>query len=90
MSFTEALRYLDQHINLEARAGYFEDLSLNSMEKLMELSGDPHKAFRSIHITGTNGKGSTAHMISLILREPRFDHRAHRDRRRTHQSRGLR
>ena len=67
MSFTEALRYLDSHINLEARAGYFEDLSLNSMERLMELSGDPHSAFRSIHVTGTNGKGSTATMISRLL-----------------------
>ena len=67
MSFTEALRYLDRHINLEARAGYFEDLSLNSMEKLMELSGDPNKAFRSIHVTGTNGKGSTATMIARLL-----------------------
>ena len=67
MSFTEALRYLDRHINLEARAGYFEDLSLNSMEQLMELSGDPHRAFRSIHVTGTNGKGSTATMIARLL-----------------------
>ena len=67
MSFAEALRYLDSHINLEARAGFFEDLSLNSMEKLMELSGDPHKAFRTIHVTGTNGKGSTATMISRLL-----------------------
>lgn len=67
MSFTEALRYLDRHINLEARAGFFEDLSLNSMEKLMELSGDPHKAFRTIHVTGTNGKGSTATMIARLL-----------------------
>jgi len=67
MSFTEALRFLDQHINLEARAGYFEDLSLNSMQALMDLSGDPHQAFRSIHVTGTNGKGSTATMIARLL-----------------------
>jgi len=67
VTFTEALRVLDQHINLEARAGYFEDLSLNSMNALMELSGDPHKAFRSIHVTGTNGKGSTATMIARLL-----------------------
>jgi dihydrofolate synthase/folylpolyglutamate synthase len=67
LSFTEALRYLDRHINLEARAGYFEDLSLHSMESLMELSGDPHRAFRSIHITGTNGKSSTATMIARLL-----------------------
>lgn len=67
MSFPEALRFLDQHINLEARAGYFEDLSLNSMQNLMNLSGDPQHAFRSIHVTGTNGKGSTATMIARLL-----------------------
>ena len=67
MSFTEAIRFLDDHINLEARAGYFEDLSLNAMTELMRLSGDPHQAFRSIHITGTNGKGSTATMIARLL-----------------------
>lgn len=67
MSFTEALRFLDKHINREARAGYFDDLSLNSMESLMHLSGDPHTAFRSIHITGTNGKGSTATMVARLL-----------------------
>ena len=58
---------MDRHINLEARAGYFEDLSLKSMEALMHLSGDPQHAFRSIHITGTNGKGSTATMVARLL-----------------------
>ena len=67
MSFSEAIRFLDRHINLEARAGYFEDLSLKSMEALMHLSGDPQHAFRSIHITGTNGKGSTATMVARLL-----------------------
>ena len=67
MSFPEALRFLDKHINLEARAGLFEGLSLESMEALMALSGEPHKAFRSIHVTGTNGKGSTATMIARLL-----------------------
>lgn len=67
MSFTEALRFLDRHVNLEARAGYFEDLSLDSMQSLMTLSGDPHLAFRTIHVTGTNGKGSVATMIARLL-----------------------
>ena len=67
MSFSEALRYLDAHVNLEARAGNFEGLSLGSMESLMALSGDPHRAYRTIHVTGTNGKGSTATMIARLL-----------------------
>ena len=37
------------------------------MKALMFLSGDPHQAFRSIHITGTNGKGSTATMVARLL-----------------------
>ncbi len=69
MTFSEALSYLDRHINLEARAGNFEGLSLDSMTALMALSGDPHRAYRTIHVTGTNGKGSTATMIARILQE---------------------
>ena len=39
------------------------DLSLN----LSRFFGDPHKRFKSIHIAGTNGKGSTSHMIASVL-----------------------
>src|SRR5690606_17455547 len=31
--------------------------------------GDPHKKFKSIHIAGTNGKGSVSHMLASILQE---------------------
>lgn len=34
---------------------------------LSEIFGNPHKSFRSIHIGGTNGKGSTAHSIASVL-----------------------
>src|SRR3990172_5682569 len=37
------------------------------MVKMLEYVGNPHKAFASIHITGTKGKGSTAIMMSTIL-----------------------
>ncbi len=33
----------------------------------MALSADPHRTFRTIHVTGTNGKGSTATMIARLL-----------------------
>jgi dihydrofolate synthase/folylpolyglutamate synthase len=38
------------------------------MQALVELLGDPQRAFRSIHLTGTNGKTSTARMIDELLR----------------------
>ncbi len=47
-------------------------LGLANTMKLMELSGEPHKSFRTIHIAGTNGKGSTATILSSILKERGF------------------
>ncbi len=38
------------------------------MQALVELLGDPQRAYRSIHLTGTNGKTSTARMIDELLR----------------------
>jgi dihydrofolate synthase/folylpolyglutamate synthase len=38
------------------------------MQALVDLLGDPQRAFRSIHLTGTNGKTSTARMIDELLR----------------------
>jgi dihydrofolate synthase/folylpolyglutamate synthase len=41
---------------------------LGRIEGLLELLGDPQKAYPSIHLTGTNGKTSTARMIDALLR----------------------
>jgi dihydrofolate synthase/folylpolyglutamate synthase len=68
-SLPEALAWLDQHINLEARAGKVEGLSLERMRRLADVLGDPQNAYPVIHLTGTNGKGSTARMISALLAE---------------------
>ncbi len=42
---------------------------LATMEQLMEALGHPEKQWRSIHVTGTNGKGSTCAMMESVLRE---------------------
>jgi dihydrofolate synthase/folylpolyglutamate synthase len=42
--------------------------SRERIEALMDVLGQPQKAYRSIHITGTNGKTSTARMIEELLR----------------------
>jgi dihydrofolate synthase/folylpolyglutamate synthase len=41
---------------------------LGRIEGLLEVLGDPQKAYPSIHVTGTNGKTSTARMIDALLR----------------------
>ena len=38
------------------------------MQALVDLLGDPQRAFRGIHLSGTNGKTSTARMIDELLR----------------------
>ncbi len=42
---------------------------LDRIAYLLEKSGNPHKKFPSIHIAGTNGKGSTASLIASVLAE---------------------
>ncbi|CAB4638027.1 MAG: bifunctional folylpolyglutamate synthase/dihydrofolate synthase [Actinobacteria bacterium] len=69
MNFNESLAYLDTHINLEATAGLIHGLSLDHMRSLVGVLGDPQESFRVIHVTGTNGKGSTARMITALLVE---------------------
>jgi dihydrofolate synthase/folylpolyglutamate synthase len=49
------------------KAAYKSDLA-NTI-KLCELLDNPEKKFKSIHIAGTNGKGSTSHLIASILQE---------------------
>ncbi len=66
-----ARRWLDGHVNLEAgtvTAGVVDDLSLDRMRALVGVLGDPQTAYPVIHLTGTNGKGSTARMLEAILR----------------------
>ena len=43
--------------------------SLDRIRAVMELLGDPQRTFPVIHVTGTNGKTSTARIIEALLRE---------------------
>lgn len=42
-------------------------LSLHRMEKALDLLGNPHKQLKFVHVTGTNGKGSTIAFLEKFL-----------------------
>ncbi len=67
-SYDEALKYLYDNAPIFQRIGaaaYKADLD-NSIALLQTL-GNPETKFRSVHIAGTNGKGSSSHMIASVL-----------------------
>src|SRR6476619_7474019 len=68
MTYAETLDYLYEKLPMFSRIGaaaYKKDLT-NTVE-LCKAVGNPHKKFKSIHIAGTNGKGSVSHMLAAIL-----------------------
>jgi dihydrofolate synthase/folylpolyglutamate synthase len=70
MNYQETLKFLYSQLPMYQREGataYKKDLT-NSI-KLSEHDGYPHKKFKSIHIAGTNGKGSVSHMLSSVLQD---------------------
>jgi dihydrofolate synthase / folylpolyglutamate synthase len=64
----DALAWLDGHIDFEAHMPRRRAVpTLDGMRALTALLGEPQAAIPSIHITGTNGKGSTSAMATALL-----------------------
>jgi dihydrofolate synthase / folylpolyglutamate synthase len=64
----DALAWLDSHIDFEANMPVRRAVpTLDRMRALMSLLGEPQESIPSIHITGTNGKGSTTAMATWLL-----------------------
>ena len=66
MSYSDALAYLDAHANYE-KTGRIESPTTERMRTIVGAMGDPQLAYPVIHVTGTNGKGSTSQMITRLL-----------------------
>jgi dihydrofolate synthase/folylpolyglutamate synthase len=66
MDFAAALAYLDEHASYD-KTGRVDSPTVEPIRQLCAAMGDPHLACPVIHVTGTNGKGSTVQMISRLL-----------------------
>lgn len=69
-TYAEAVQFLYDNLPMFQRVGavaFKKDLT-NTIQ-LCKALGDPHTKFKTIHVAGTNGKGSTSHMLASVLRE---------------------
>jgi dihydrofolate synthase/folylpolyglutamate synthase len=68
MTYAETIQYLYEKLPVFSRIGDAAiKKDLTNTQILCSKLGDPHHHFRSIHVAGTNGKGSTSHMLASIL-----------------------
>lgn len=68
LSYSQALSYLyasQPAFHLVGAAAYKP--GFGNTCRLIEHLGNPHRLFRSVHIAGTNGKGSTSHLMAAAL-----------------------
>ncbi len=68
MSYEEVISFLYAQLPVFHREGKKAyKPGLGNIEQLAERLGNPHQAFKSLHIAGTNGKGSSSHFMASIL-----------------------
>ena len=70
MNYTETVNWMFGKLPVYQRQG--KSAYKNKLDGILEFSnylGNPHYSFKTIHVAGTNGKGSTSHMMASILQE---------------------
>lgn len=70
MNYEQTIEYLFKQLPMYQRIGKAAyKANLETTIALDNYYNNPHKRFKTIHIAGTNGKGSTAHSLASILQE---------------------
>lgn len=69
-NYQEVLDFLYGQLPMFQRTGpaAYKD-NLDNTIRLDEMFGFPHRSFKTIHVAGTNGKGSVSHMLASVLQE---------------------
>ena len=72
MNYKETIDWLEKiPTSFDSNYDNYE-LKLNSIKSFLDFLGNPQDKLKTIHVGGTNGKGSTCHIISSILQEHGF------------------
>lgn len=72
MNYRETIDWLEKiPTSFDSNYNNYE-LKLNSIKSFLDFLGNPQDNLKTIHVGGTNGKGSTCHIISSILQEHGF------------------
>ena len=70
MTYLQTLEYLYRQMPEYQRIGHLAyKPGLDNSLRLDTVFGKPHTQFRTIHVAGTNGKGSTSHLLAAILQQ---------------------
>jgi dihydrofolate synthase/folylpolyglutamate synthase len=75
-AYNKAVEFLMSHTDYERmRVVRYNTTTFNldRMRQLLDGLGNPHKAYKTVHIAGTKGKGSTCHMVASMLRSAGFN-----------------
>ncbi|TMU50450.1 bifunctional folylpolyglutamate synthase/dihydrofolate synthase [Flagellimonas algicola] len=70
MTYEETLDWMFQQLPMYQQKGQvaLKD-KLDNILAFSDVLGNPHQQFKSIHVAGTNGKGSSSHMLASVLQE---------------------
>lgn len=70
MNYAQTVEYMTRALPMYHRIGAAAyKVDIKNTVQLMSLLGNPEKKFKTIHVAGTNGKGSVAHTLASILQE---------------------
>ena len=73
-TYQETINWLFTNLPMFQRLGASAmKADLTNITALCEYLGNPQKKFKSVHIAGTNGKGSTSHMLASIFQEAGYN-----------------
>ena len=70
MKYNSTIQWMFNKLPVYQNSGAFKyKIDLQNIYDLSSYLGDPHTKLKTIHVGGTNGKGSTSHILSSVLQE---------------------